>query len=79
MCEEMGIMAWAGMASIDARSYSQYFMNSYTGRLQAYAENFDTRRGRYTTEYELTNIDKVPVYVLNAENDGDCEDPGPFL
>ena len=79
MCDELKYEMWFGSGSIDTRSYNQYFMNSYANRLQAYAENFDDPTKTETELYDISEIDKVPVYVINAEFDGDCETPADFL
>ena len=78
MCNEMKYELWFGSGSIDTRSYNQYFMNSYTDRLQAYAVNFDDATQTETKLYDISEIDKVPVYAINAEFDGDCETPEDF-
>ena len=45
------------------------------GRFQAWAEDYDTPEGRQTELADIRNIDKVPVYLIYAKQDGNCETP----
>ena len=43
-------------------------------RFQAWAPNYDQPDGRQTELADIGKIDKVPVYLINAMQDGFCED-----
>ena len=45
------------------------------GRFQAWAEDYDTPEGRQTELADIGKIDKVPVYLIYAKQDGNCETP----
>ena len=53
----------------------QFGQMGYEQRFQAFAPDYDTPEGRQTELADITKIDKVPVYMFNAQKDEVCEKP----
>ena len=43
-------------------------------RFQEYSANYDQPEGRQTELIDIKKIDKVPVFLINATPDGNCEE-----
>ena len=84
-CEETGngvycsflplIEGFPGVESTDTRSLFQLSQVALEKRFQAWSEDYDTPEGRQTELADITKIDKVPVYLINAAQDTNCESP----
>ena len=61
------------VAGVDTRSLFHTIQNQIENRFQAYAPNYHEADGRQTELSDLREIDKVPVYLFRAENDGIIE------
>ena len=62
-----------GVASCDTRSMFQLSQVALEGRFQAWSEEYDKPERRKTELADITKIDKVPVFLINAMQEANCE------
>ena len=72
-CFFLRAFSLASPPSTDTRSMFQLSQTALEQRFQAWSEDYDTPEGRQTELADITKIDKVPVYLINGENDINCE------
>ena len=51
----------------------QLSQTALEGRFQAWSEEYDKPEGRKTELADITKIDKVPVFLINAMQEANCE------